>query len=275
MVTSCPGSQTLFAAEPPPTDYDLHFRVAGVPVRVHPLFWLITILLGASGSGAKQSLLPVLLWVVAVFVSILVHELGHVAAFRRYGVSSHVVLYSFGGLAVPDSEIGWSGGRRGIRRGPAGDALIAFAGPLAGFVFAALIVGIVALAGYHIEFSSGLIEQLSFEVGPDRPIPSAKLYILVEYLLFVNIVWGIVNLLPVYPLDGGHIARAALTSANPSEGMRQSLMLSILVAGGIALVAAVKWQQLFMALMFGYLAYMSYMALQQISGGGYGGGRGW
>jgi len=262
----------LFAAEPPPTDYDLHFRVAGVPVRVHPLFWLITVLLGTRG---VESLLPVLLWVVAVFVSILIHELGHVAAFRYYGSSAHVVLYSFGGLAIADSEFGWSGGRRGARRGAAGEALIAFAGPLAGFVFAALIVAFVYLAGYHVAFSTGLIEQLGFEVGPpDRPIPSSKLQELVGDLLFVNILWGIINLLPVYPLDGGQISRAALTSANPSEGMRQSLMLSVFVAGGIALVAVVKWHELYMALMFGYLAYVSYTALRQISGGGYG-GRGW
>ena len=266
----------MFAAEPPPTNYDLHFRVAGVPIRVHPLFWLITVLLGASGGGANQTLFPVLLWVIVVFVSIVIHELGHVAAFHYYGVSSHVVLYSFGGLAVADSEMGWSGGRRAARRGPGGDAMIAFAGPLAGFLFAALIVGVVYLAGYHLRFSTGLIEQLSFEIGPDnQPIPSPKLRELVHDLLFVNILWGIVNLLPVYPLDGGQIARAALTSANPSEGMRQSLMLSTGVAGGMAILAAVKWHEMFMVLMFGYLAYTSYMVLQQISGGGYGGGRGW
>jgi len=245
-------------------------------VRVHPLFWLITILLGARGVNSKEGLVFLLLWVVAVFVSILIHELGHVAAFRYYGLNAHVVLYSFGGLAVADSEFGRSGRRQVARRGPAGDAAIAFAGPLAGFVFASLIVGLVYLAGYHLRFSTGLIEQLQFEVGPhDQPIPSPKLRILVYDLLFVNIVWGIVNLLPVYPLDGGQIARAALTSANPSEGMRQSLMLSVGVAGGMAILAAVKWHELFMVLMFGYLAYMSYMVLQQMSGGGYGGGRGW
>src|SRR5262245_17621863 len=95
---------SLFA-EPQPTNYDLHFRVAGVPVRVHPLFWLVTVILGAG--GGRFDPVPVGLWVVAVFISILVHELGHVAAFRYYGVGSHVVLHAFGGLAVADSEVGW------------------------------------------------------------------------------------------------------------------------------------------------------------------------
>ena len=57
---------------PPPTQYDLRFAIAGIPVRVHPLFWLITILFGFSAD-----LIQLLIWVFVVFVSILVHELGH------------------------------------------------------------------------------------------------------------------------------------------------------------------------------------------------------
>jgi Zn-dependent protease len=261
----------LFAVEPQPTNYDLNFRVSGVPVRVHPFFWLFTILLGSQG-GNFSNPIPVFLWVVAVFVSILVHELGHVAAFRLHGINAHVVLYTFGGLAVADSEYGWLRGRRGLRRGPAGDAAIAFAGPLAGFIFAAVIVAIVYLAGYQVDFYSGFFEKLNFTIG-DRPIRSKNLSDLVQDLLFVNIVWGIVNLLPVYPLDGGQIARAALSSANPTEGLRQSLMLSM-GAGAVIAVWALTERQGYVAAMFAYLAYISYTMLQQMSGGGYG-GRGW
>jgi Zn-dependent protease len=263
----------LFVAEPQPTHYDLNFRVAGVPVRVHPFFWLFTILLGTQG-GDLNDPVPVFLWVVAVFVSILIHELGHVAAFRYYGMNAHVVLYTFGGLAVADGEYRWLSGRRGRRRGASGDAVIAFAGPLAGFLFAAAIVGGIYLAGYQAEFD-GIFGKLSFKVGHAK-IRSENLNLLVHYLLFVNIVWGIINLLPVYPLDGGQIARAALSSANPMEGLRQSLMLSVGVGAGVALLALVNLHDVFIALMFGCLAYSSYTMLQQISGGGgYGGGRGW
>jgi Zn-dependent protease len=263
----------LFAAEPQNTNYDLNFRVVGVPVRVHPWFWLMTLLLGAQGVNSRAGVGYLFMWVLVVFVSILIHELGHVAAFRFYGIRSHVVLYQCGGLAVADSQMGWLSGRGTRHRGYAGDALIAFAGPLAGFVFAAFAMGIVYLAGYQVVFSPGYLEQLEFKFG-NEPIPDVRIDILVNMLLFVNIFWGLINLLPVHPLDGGQIARAALTAANPSEGVRQSLMLSVGAGAGVALLAAVKWEDWYIALFFGYLAYLSYTALQQISDG-YGGGREW
>ncbi|HEX4607162.1 MAG TPA: hypothetical protein VH092_03070, partial [Urbifossiella sp.] len=63
-------------------------------------------------------------WIAISFVSFLVHELGHAAAFRAYGVGSHVVLYSLGGLAVP-----WDDLRGRWRR-----VVVSLAGPGAGFV---------------------------------------------------------------------------------------------------------------------------------------------
>jgi len=48
---------------------------------------------------------------------------------------------------------------------------------------------------------------------------------LIQQLLFINVLWGIVNLLPVYPLDGGQIAREVLVAVNPRAGIQQSLML--------------------------------------------------
>ena len=62
----------LLFQPPPPTRYDLRFSIVGIPVSVHPLFWLITLLLAASGD-----LLLIPIWIFVVFVSILVHELGH------------------------------------------------------------------------------------------------------------------------------------------------------------------------------------------------------
>ena len=89
---------------PPPTRFDLRFSVAGFPVRVHPLFWLIAILFGSSaGSPAK-----VMAWIIAIFVSITIHELGHAFALRRYGVESQIILHAAGGLTVPES-VSWGG----------------------------------------------------------------------------------------------------------------------------------------------------------------------
>lgn len=263
----------MFFAEPPPTRYDLHFRLAGVPVRVHPLFWLVGTLLGA---GADAPPVQVLIWLVAVFFSILVHEFGHALAFGRYGVRSHIVLYSFGGLAVPDSAYAGLPSRRARYGSPQSQVLVAFAGPAAGFALAAAVVAALYFAGYHVSFSTGLASFLDFEFGPpDNPIPYFKVSLLVHFLLYINIFWGLVNLLPIYPLDGGQIFRAILVRFNPADGVRQSLMLSVFTAAGLAVVVWVKLQSVFMGLLFGYLAYLSFATLQSYGGGGYGGGRGW
>ena len=118
----------MFLAEPQRTAYDLNFSLGGVPVRVHPMFWLFTVLLGANDPVP----LHLLIWVVAVFLSILVHEFGHSLAMRSFGWTSHIVLYSFGGLAVQDGSHGGfeRPGRRG--RDARTQIIISFAGPLAG-----------------------------------------------------------------------------------------------------------------------------------------------
>ena len=99
---------------PPPTRFDLRFSIAGIPVRVHPLFWLIAILFGSS-SG---SIVSILSWVVAIFVSILIHELGHAFAMRRYGQGSHIVLHFAGGLTVPET-VAWGSGYASVATTPA------------------------------------------------------------------------------------------------------------------------------------------------------------
>ena len=89
----------VFFAEPQRTSYDLNFRLFGVPVRVHPFFWLAMLLLGTNSETTPKE---ALVWVVAAFVSILVHEFGHVAAITYFGSRCHVVLHGFGGLAIDD-----------------------------------------------------------------------------------------------------------------------------------------------------------------------------
>src|SRR5262245_8750995 len=85
---------------PAPTRYDLRFAVVGIPVRVHPLFWVMALILGSVSADLVQ----LLVWVVVVFVSILIHEMGHALTMRYYGQPAEVILYIGGGLAVPQSE---------------------------------------------------------------------------------------------------------------------------------------------------------------------------
>jgi Zn-dependent protease len=266
----------VFSVEPPRTKYDVHFAIAGIPVRVHPLFWLVSLVLGAGSFANPNPPKAVLMWVCVVFVSIVVHELGHAFAFRYFGQPARIVLYSFGGLAIPHDRNAYGGYESSYyreERGPGAKMLIALAGPLAGFTLAALVLIALIASGRAVEFrpSDSILWPLPFEF---EFFESMNVNRLVVYLLEVNILWGVINLLPVFPLDGGQVARELLTKFNPHEGLRQSILLSIFAAAGVAVWALLRVDDKILAFFFGYLAYVSYQMLQQISGG-YGGGRGW
>lgn len=117
-------------SDPGTTRYDLRFSVLGIPVRVHPMFWLVGALLG---SGAGPQLGVIAIWIGCLFVSILVHELGHALAARSFGWPPDIVLHGFGGFARYSPGFGYTR-RRAI--------WISFAGPLAGFGLFAIVFGV-------------------------------------------------------------------------------------------------------------------------------------
>jgi len=253
----------LLIGEPAPTQGDLHFRLFGIPVRVHPFFWVATVLLGLGGNPEPVG---VLIWVVVVFVSILVHEFGHAFTQRYFGGHPWVTLYSFGGLASCND----------CDRSPRAQLLISLAGPAAGFLFAAVVVAVVWITGNVIGFAVNsdrvdpgqfglerlLVQSLAVFVAYFQPYQSTPLNDAIGSLLQVNILWGLINLLPIYPLDGGQVARELFTLKNARSGIIQSLQLSV---GAAALVAAYALFRgsFYMCLMFGFLAYGSYQTLQQ------------
>src|SRR5262245_8557937 len=132
----------LFEA-PPPTRYDLCFTLAKIPIRVHPTFWLTAILFGTSAGDLIY--LPI--WIAVVFVSILIHELGHALVMRFYGQPSYVVLHFAGGLTLPE-PIQVARGWATVSFKSSQDVLISLAGPGAGFLLIALLmVAIIAVGG--------------------------------------------------------------------------------------------------------------------------------
>src|SRR5690349_5678678 len=118
----------MLMVDPTPTPYDLRFHVLGIPVRVHPLFWLVTVVMGWNALAEHVAFL--FIWIGCVFVSILIHELGHVWMGQAFGSDGHIVLYSFGGLAIGSNQLEARWQR----------ILVSFGGPLAGFVFLALVL---------------------------------------------------------------------------------------------------------------------------------------
>ena len=239
--------------EPTQSPYDLHFSLLKIPVRVHPMFWVMGAILGASGSGDRE-LRPIFIWVLAVFVSVLVHEMGHALAIRALGVRPWITLYGMGGLTSH------SGGR--FR--PAMQILVSLAGPVAGFVLAAIVVALVKVSGHEIVFYfgwPGLVGWLL--LGFSNPAVEE----LCHDMLFVNIWWGILNLLPILPLDGGHITNEVLNICHPRGALQISLWVSLIVATAMAATGLTPPLDWFRVLLFGSLALSSFQMLSAYSGG--------
>jgi membrane-associated protease RseP (regulator of RpoE activity) len=88
-------------------------------------------------------------------------------------------------------------------------------------------------------------------------------------LLWVSIFWGIVNLMPVNPLDGGTVARYILMQTDPLNGVRTSLWVSVITGAAVAFMGLVFLKSTYMAILFGLLAFQSFQALQGGAGRGY------
>jgi membrane-associated protease RseP (regulator of RpoE activity) len=82
----------------------------------------------------------------------------------------------------------------------------------------------------------------------------------------VSVFWGAINLLPIYPLDGGQIAREVIMRLNQREGLQLSLVISLVTAGTMALVAFFRFGDTFMGIFFVYLAFISYTSLGGVMG---------
>ena len=242
--------------------YDLRFSIAGIPVRVHPLFWLIALLLGSSGG-----LLQIVIWILVVFVSILIHELGHALAFRWYGLRSQILLHFSGGLTIPEVSP-WGSGYASVAIGPVQQILISLAGPGAGFVLAGFVISVVHLFGGEI-MVNWLFGLIPIPYNAIIPFGGIVPTLFATLFLWVNIFWGLINLLPIYPLDGGQVARNVLLLYDPIGGVRKSLWLSVIAGGLMALAGFALFRSAYTALLFGMLAFQSYMALQNRFGGGY------
>ncbi len=262
----------MLLGEPPRTQADVTFRMFGFPIRITPWFWLASLLLGWSSSrdGNPHVLVS---WLVAVFASILIHELGHAFAFRYFGIPAHVVLYHFGGLAVPDTAYTGSWGRR--PQSGSNQILISAAGPLAQLIVAGvLVIGLLA-AGKVVPlggFVGTWLNRLALEWNPslDVNLGPESIATFLFFFLYVSVYWALLNLLPIYPLDGGQMARELFLLGGSADALRYSLILSF-IAAAITAVWGFSTGNQYLGILFGMLAYSSYTVLQSFLGqGGYG-----
>ena len=199
------------AASPAPTLRSVakaHFRLFGIPIRIEPFFVVVAFLFGLN----IEPLWVVFAWVGVVIVSVLVHELGHALTYRALGQRSAIVLHGFGGFTVPTG-----GGRRVLSKPKS--VFVSVSGALAQLLFLGLPAWLLYQSDAYADeaFTWVLVDGASgFSWAP-----------IVYYLQFVSIWWAVFNLLPIRPLDGGHVAETLL-------GFEMACKLSI----GAAIVAA-------------------------------------
>ncbi len=163
-------------------------RAWGTEIKVHLTFFILVAFWAMAGyqQGALPGALAACLLLFALFACVLLHEFGHILMARRYGVRTpDVILLPIGGVArlerIPDV--------------PRQELLIALAGP-------AVTLAIV-LALYALLSLDGSPPRLG-ELEPDGPF--------LETLLRVNAYLLIFNLFPAFPMDGGRVLRALLSS---------------------------------------------------------------
>jgi stage IV sporulation protein FB len=237
-----------FLGDPGTTQYDLRFSVLGIPVRVHPMFWLIGALLGSS-SGPQLSVVAI--WIGCLFVSILVHELGHALAARSFGWPPDIVLHGFGGFAR------YSPGRGYTRRRA---IWITFAGPLAGFGLWAIVFTVDLLIDRGgTQGQPWALTLMTSSAWPD-------IHFAMNVLIDINLFWGLFNLLPVFPLDGGQICSELLNARQNHSGRIRAHQIGMITA---ALAAAwfLNTGSILGGLMFGSLAYQNYQIVNQLKRG--------
>lgn len=185
---------------------------------------------GVVGTNTKAELVALLLFMLAGFISILVHELGHALTAKHMGKRVEIVLQAFGGYAA------YSGGGRLSRLQT---ILITAAGPAL-----QILLGLAALA---------LVEQV------EGLSLNGRYFLRVLYS--ISIFWAILNLLPVLPMDGGRLLEAMLGP----QRIRLTLQISISVAVAIVILALVFKLGMLLPIFMGLMAFESYKALKGIS----------
>jgi Zn-dependent protease len=216
----------------------LRFQLLRTPVGVHPFFWLLALLFGYMWAQGAPSVGEMWLRTVVgaglVFVGVVAHEFGHAFAGRRYGRRPAIELNGWGGLTS------WGGGAR--RLSAWREVWVSFAGPLVGIVLGG---SVLLLQMFALPTVGGFVGWL------------------LGAWVFVNLGWAIFNLLPIVPLDGGHIVEALATKRWGGRGQEGTYWLSFGLAVLLS-IAGVFLGQLFLVVFFGYLAFTAWRQLQMI-----------
>jgi len=197
------------------------FSIGKIPVEVRTSHLLFSFILAFLFSQAAPLPPPVAIasWVLVISLSVLVHELGHAWVSLSFGYKRSIVLVAMGGYVTPaDKPIPWLK-----------DMALTLAGPMAGYFLAAFFGILAALV-------------------PGDSFPTWH-YVFRSFFL-ANLVWSTFNLIPMEPLDGGHLATLLLLRLTPKYGLLLAQGVGLL-CGLPLLLWALASGSLFMAVFMG------------------------
>jgi stage IV sporulation protein FB len=201
------------------------FRAFGTPVSAQPsTLLLVLIILWFYGSGGPQQLIAAAIIAVVALGSIIAHELGHAYAIRRLGYGgSRIVLGMLGGVTQ------WRA------RPTRWDSIK------------------ISLAGPAVSLSLGALGFLLWSADAPWMQDSRMLRTFVTALAALNILWGVFNLIPIFPMDGGRALRTYLGTRMPERtAIRRSLMVSG-AFGVVLMVLGAMAGEYFILLLVGWM----------------------
>ncbi|MCF7674355.1 MAG: site-2 protease family protein [Akkermansiaceae bacterium] len=208
----------------------LRFTLFGIPVQVQPWFWLTMVIVGGGMYvNTKEAMIELVLFMVAGFVSIMVHELGHALTGQVFGARSRITLMAFGGVA--EFSGAWFGRKQSF--------WVTAAGPGAQILLG--LLGVVVWLGIP---KGGLPEYFCF------------------WLSAISVFWAVLNLVPVLPLDGGQMLNALMGP----ERVKTTLWVSVLAAGAAAIVVYRITGSILFPVLIGYFGFQSWKSLQAEGG---------
>jgi Zn-dependent protease len=200
--------------------------IGGTSIDVDFSFFLLIFLFAVR--DYDRGLAYALVWIPVIFISILFHELAHAGTIAMFGYgSSHVILGGMGGVTINERKAR-----------PWQDMLISAAGPLSSFALA----WICSLIYSRVPFAQ----------------QDPMLRALLPLMYWAGIVWGIFNLLPIPPLDGGKAFRNLLrTILRENTAFIIAVWIAMLVGTGIVIYALVR-RDYFLAVIIGWFTFNNF-----------------
>lgn len=202
-------------------------RIPGrIPILIHPSFWVIALLIGLFNTSFD--ILGTSLWIIVILVSVIIHEFGHALTALFFGLKPRIELMAFGGLTYHQGEklAYWK------------QFFIVLNGPLFGFF--------LYLAAFFLMplFQKPAVHEL------------------LQLFVLVNLIWTILNLVPVLPLDGGQLLRVVLEGFFGVKGFRYSLITGTIISGILSLGFFLT-QNILVGALFFLFAFQSYEMWRQ------------